>query len=89
MAQLTLAFTQCDARCEHVYALHYLGVQIFLPIRTSVKVSPCFSTECGTHKHSELLTSSYVGAPTEVFIVSCVVNADWPVMPWVGERGER
>ena len=30
-----------------------------------------------------------VGAPTEVFIVSFIVNADWPVMPWVGERGER
>ena len=72
----------------HVYVLNYLGVQIFLSIRTSV-FSPCYSTECGTHKHSELLTSSYVGAPTEVFIVSFVVNADWSVMPWVGERGER
>ena len=30
-----------------------------------------------------------VGAPTEVFIVSFLVNADWPVMPWVGERGEK
>ena len=30
-----------------------------------------------------------VGALTEVFIVSFVVHADWPVMPWVGERGER
>ena len=72
----------------HVYVLNYLRVQIFLLIRTSI-FSPCFSTECGTHKHSELLTSSYVGAPTEVFIVSFVVNADWPVMPWVGERGEK
>ena len=73
--------------CVHVYVLNYLGVQIFLPIRTSV-FSPLFLDKMW-YAQTLRAVDELVGAHTEVFIVSFVVNADWPVMPWVGERGER